>query len=261
MPTATETPTVEASPTVISDDGVQVQKLVLQQGLGSYEGVDDTYLDAWFQTANMGEQSTLNVRQSNIRTPLLRYDLRSIPQDATVSEATLNLWVAESSGVGTICLQVYMMRRPWREDVANWIEADTGMTWAGAGAGGAAQDYEASLVDAVSFEGSQQWVAIDIAPAVQYWVQHPEANYGLVIKGVGATSGESRFASSQWETRQQRPKMLLSYEHKPVRTQMAWLDALKRMSPLQWLGIITAVAAALLLLVAAGIPSKVRPRH
>jgi len=117
------------------------------------------------------------------------------------------------------------------------------------------------LVEDASFDSAQQWLSIDIAPAVQYWVRHPEANFGLVIKGVGSTSGESRFASSQWETRQQRPRMLLTYERAPSQAHSAWIRLLQKMNPLQWLGIITSVVAVLLLLVAAGIPSKVRSRR
>ncbi len=261
-PTLEATPSgpPEATPTS-SGDVVQVEKLVLQQGLGSYDGVADTYLDAWFQTSNMGQETTLNVRQDNIRSSLLRYDLTAIPQDAAIREATLNLWVEQVTESDAVCLQVYMLRRPWQEDLATWIEADMGTGWANGGAGEADEDYEARLIDDLSLGDAQQWLSIDIAPAVQYWVQHPEANYGLVIKGVGATNGESLFASSQWEIRQKRPKLLLSYRREPAQAQSAWIRLLRRTNPLQWLGIITTAIAVVLLLIAAGIPSKARLRR
>jgi len=259
-PTQTEALPVQPSPTLTKDgDVVRVRELVLQKGLGGYEGVYDTYLDAWSQTTNAGDQSALLVRQPNVRSALLRYDLSSIPHDAVVREAKLNLWVAESSGQGAMCLQVYMMRRPWQESAATWIEADTGVGWAAGGAGAAGTDYQLALVDAVTLESPQQWAAFDIAAAVQYWVQHPEANYGLLIKGVGSDGIEYLLSSSQWETRQQRPKILASYEIRPAQSQSALPGSTDNANSLRWLGILTAVAAAVLLLVAAGIPSKAKP--
>ena len=209
-PTRTLTPTRTNTPTPTPTR--KKARLTFQQGLANYQGVADTYIDSWHQASNMGQGITFSVRQPNIQNALLRYDLSTVPGETVITEATLNLWVTQASNPSSLTLQAFMLRRPWDEDAATWLEAQTGSAWGKPGAEDSVEDREAEPMGEVQISGASKWASIDITRMVQYWVQHPKENYGLLLKGVGGTSVEYQFASSQWLKVQQRPKLLVSYE-------------------------------------------------
>jgi len=243
-PTPTNTPTLTPTSTATPTPTRERVKIALQQGLANYQGVSDTYLDRWNQSSVMGQNATFSVRQNGIRVGLIRYDLSRVPEDAILLEAKLNLWLAYSSNPGRIVLRAYRLRRPWNESAANWIEADTGEAWASPGAEGM-EDHDPEVVGEAVLEGDQKWISLDISKAVRYWLQHPEKNFGLLLRSEGGVSVEHQFASSQWRQLHQRPKLLLTYELKP---KAVGAEELPRMKPLQWLGIGVFVAVLVLLL-------------
>ena len=243
--TATATPTNTPSPTPTRPK----VKLALQQGLASYEGVSDTYLDAWNQESPMGRNGTLIVRQTDVRAALIRYDLERVPTDAIVTDATLNLWVARSSNPASIPLRAYVLQSRWNEDTATWLEADTGVSWAGPGASACGEDLEAEPVAKVVLSEAQKWITIDITGAAGQWVKDPDRNHGLILKGGGGVSVQYQLASSQWRQRDQRPRLLLTYEIEPKRVEA---EAAKTMKLIQWLGSALAVLAVLLLFMTRG---------
>ena len=212
-PTHTSTPTRTSTPTPTPTR--RKVRLAFQQGLANYRGVTDTYIDAWHQTSNWGQGATFSVRQAGVRNALLRYDLKTVPSEAIVTEATLNLWVAYVSNPSTLSLRAFMLRRPWDEDAATWLEAQPGSAWTKPGADDPLEDREANPMGEAEIAGGSKWISLDVTRMVQYWVQHPEENYGLLLKGVGGTNVEHQFASSQWLQAQQRPKLLVSYELAP----------------------------------------------
>ena len=187
--------------------------LVLQQGLGDYQGAADTQLDAWQQEANLGQKATFGVRQNDIRLGLVRFELSGVPAKAIITSASLDLWLYYASNPGSLTLQAYLVRRPWNENTATWLEADTAIPWGGPGASDLLRDRHATPVGEVLLAGGEQrWVTVDVTSAVRHWLEHPEENYGLLLRGEGTTSVEYQFASSQWRQAQQRPKLSLSYE-------------------------------------------------
>jgi len=227
-PTATVTPTNTPVPTPTRPQ----HKLAFQQGLANYQGVSDTYLDAWNQEAMMGENNRFSVRQGGIRVGLIRYDLSQVPLDATITEATLNLWVTNKSNPSSLSLYAFSLHCPWQEGTATWLRPNSDTLWGAPGTNAPCGDHEDELVGEVSLGGDQEWTSIDITKAVQVWAQHPEENFGLLLIGHGGASVEYQFASSQWKDRHQRPKLLLTYELEPDVSEVAhqkMSDALRRL--------------------------------
>ena len=227
-------------------------KLTFQQDVADYQGVSDTYLDAWRQRTNKGQHATMDIRQGNIRVGLIRYDLEGVPPDVTVTKANLNLWIAYASNSGRVSLRAYRLRRPWNEDMATWFVADTANPWDIPGAGDLDKDHSPELVGETVLSGSRKWVRIDIAPAVQYWLQRPDENYGLILLSEGSTSVEHQFASSQWEQRDQRPNLVLYGERE---ARLVGTEFIEELGGLQWLGLLVAALALLFLLVGRKLPA------
>jgi len=214
-PAATSTPTPGEGTIVPLPTPTQApMRLTLQQGMNGYQGTTDTYLDSWSQTANFGPGPALYLREGNIQVALMRYDLK-LPAEATVLDATLNLWVTESVRPTNAPLKAYLLSVPWQEDAATWLEADMGHLWNGPGAG-SSQDYRAWVVAEASLPKGQQWVSLDITQAVQQWARHPQENYGLLLRLEGVQDGQYQFASSEWEQVEQRHRLTLTYTLEPA---------------------------------------------
>ena len=242
-PTRTATPTPTNTPTATPTR--QRVSLAYQQGLAGYEGVSDTYLDAWNQTATMGNVATFSVRQNGIRAGLVRFGLDDVPGNAIVIEARLELWAAYSSNPGRINLRAYNMGREWSESTASWIEAESGRPWSAPGADAPGEDRGGELAGTVGHAGAQRWASIDVTKAARQWIENPERNYGVMLKGEGGVSVEYQFASSQFQQSRLRPKLLLVYELEP---DVKAIEGGRETEFLQVLGIATALLVLFYLL-------------
>lgn len=197
----------------------------------------------------MGQNGSLAVRTNDVRTALVRHDIERVPTDVIVTDATLNLWVARGSNPASIALRVYVLQSSWNEGAATWLEADTGVSWADPGANSHGKDLGVEPIAEVILSEAQRWITIDVTEAAQQWATDPESNYGLILKGGGGVSVEYQLASSQAQQRDQRPKLLLTYEIEPKPVEAEAAKAIR----LVWLlGGALAVLAVLLLLMTRG---------
>ncbi len=126
-PTHTATPTNTPTPTATpSGDNT----LTLQPN--DTAGVD-TRLASNQATANFGADDKLYVGESNqnssVHRSLLRFDLSGIPANATITSATLSLWLTDDFSDNAGTFNVYRVRRAWTEDGATWNAAATGSNW------------------------------------------------------------------------------------------------------------------------------------
>jgi hypothetical protein len=239
VPTPSATPTAEATPYRF--------KLALQQGLGDYEGVEDTYLDAWNQTARMGQDGSLRVRRGGVRSALLRYDLEHLPAEARLARAELKLWTAAASNRGDLGLCAYEMLSPWEENLASWLSSSKGRPWWAPGANGLGEDRDGDVVAEILLSEDEQWVSLDVTEIVREWLAHPEDNHGLFLRGEGETNVEYTFASSQWRRLpRQRPKLLLTFDVEP---EVIPAEEEKR-DLLPWIGVGAGVVVLVVLLLA-----------
>ncbi|MCG2770065.1 MAG: DNRLRE domain-containing protein, partial [Chloroflexota bacterium] len=55
------------------------------------------------------------------------------------------------------------------------------------------------------------WYHFDVTQAVRHWLEHPETNYGLIIKGHSNASVEYRLFSSDWVQLDLRPELVILY--------------------------------------------------
>lgn len=116
---------------------------------------------------------------------LLRFDLAaSIPQEAVVTEASLELYASYSEYPAvTTDVGVYEVLRLWTESGATWTHATADATWQEAGCQGSA-DRSSEYLGLASLDTTspwQLWGDTQLTSLVQRWVSDPVHNYGVVL--------------------------------------------------------------------------------
>ncbi len=208
-PTATATPTPASTPTPTATPSAT--QVVFQQGVGDYDGMTDTYINAWAPAVNYGSSGILYLRSNDIIAALLHFDLTSIPQDATVQEATLSLYVNYRSNTNLLAARVYGVLRPWVVSETTWLSATQDIAWAVPGANGIGSDRSGLPVDGLGFDSVNQWYTVTVSSLVQTWVADPATNRGLIIKADPGDSVQYTLLSSNHANPAYRPFLVVTY--------------------------------------------------
>ena len=187
---------------------------------------EDTYLSAANVTYNNGGNVELHVdvTTGTARRTALKWDVSSIPTNATVSSASLALYVINTSPYQ---YSLYNMRRTWVEGIssqaasstsANWNTYDGANSWGTVGAANTSTDrYNTNLWSATttsfSTTGSKtETLNSDGVAVVQGWIAGSVSNFGLIMQNYSGTTNDAvYFASSENSTVANRPKLNLSY--------------------------------------------------
>ena len=159
------------------------------------------------------------------RGTLLKWDLSAIPTDATISSASLTVYVSTSS---TAVYNMYNMRRDWLEgtgqrtqtnDGASWNTYDGVNAWGTNGAANTTSDrYDTNLWGAgtTSFSTTGfKTVSLDAdgLAVIQGWIAGTLSNFGLTIQNYTETTGSDELvmASKENATSANWPKLNLTY--------------------------------------------------
>ena len=211
-PTSTQGPTTSPTPTVVPS------VVTLRQDAAGYDGVADAYLDLGHGDSNYGRDGRLIVKTVGNVTTLIRFDVAApwVPAGVRVSGATLKLYFSARSPAAPVTLRVYRVLRSWAETEATWSLAGAGQPWSRAGCAEPGSDYSANADDEVICYGDGAAPAelmLDVTDSVQYWLDHPDENYGLVVKADSCRTLTAMYFyySSQWSVMAQRPQLEVRY--------------------------------------------------
>lgn len=189
-------------------------QVTLRRGLDGYDGVRDTYLKEEAPNTSHGSEQNVHIRESynTHKRALMRFDLSSIPRQATIVEARLALFFVavyrgEAGEVG-----LYHLRRTWDEANATWISTGSGDSWSRPGCDDDLRDYDPAPFAEILFDDLNYYFYADITAAVRQWVAEPDNNYGFVIRGY--SSADLRLSSSE-DLEHQRPTLYVTYEIPP----------------------------------------------
>ncbi len=125
----------------------------------------DSYIDTATSTKNYGAAALLNVDGTSEVT-YIQFDLASIPSGATVSGATLKLYVNGVTTAGSF--NVDYVNAAWTESTIDASNAPTPGTTI------------ASNVN-ISAADRNQYILIDVTSAVQAWLSGAETNNGIAL--------------------------------------------------------------------------------
>jgi len=185
-----------------------------RQGLDGYNGVKDTYIDStvlpWSSVTQQNE-IVMRVRQKNVKSALLYFDVSSIPANATIKSATLKVYASYGS-LPNLLLSGYALKKPWDVNTANWWNASSMSKWEMAGANGSG-DRDSTPFDSALVKAGG-WVTLDATALVQSWVSG--SNYGLILRGDNAApKTEWQIISSDFSNPALRPTLEVTYDYIP----------------------------------------------
>jgi len=209
-PTATSTSTTvpaTATPTTPAGSDTIV---TLQQGVDGYSGVADTYVYLYAPNDNYAWGDALKVGYRQQYAGLLRFELGSIPYGATVTQATLQVYVSGWSGKN-ITAGAYAVLRPWGVDQATWNVASSSSNWALPGCNDTATDRRSTPEATFLTSGIYKWYALDVTGLVQEWVNGTLGNQGVLLRQTVYDTYNMFFASAEHGTASLRPKLTITY--------------------------------------------------
>ncbi|MCW5860013.1 MAG: DNRLRE domain-containing protein, partial [Caldilineales bacterium] len=189
---------------------LQAYSLVLQPGSNGYNGVTDTFLDAWLPTANYAASQTLEWRAEGAnpaKSGLFKFDLSPLPANSVVSSASLSYY-ATLDGGQDLTARIYRMGRAWDVNAATWQQAAAGTPWQTAGARGA-NDRAATATDFKVMTGLG-WVTFNVLADVNAFLAGTP-NHGWLVE---MSDSNARFlvAAAEYTTDlTQRPKLEIRY--------------------------------------------------
>lgn len=191
---------------------------------------DNTLYEDILGASSNGVGANLFVGKTNsnlIRRGLVRFNLGIIPAGATVTSATLTMYMSRTIN-GSQAVTVHRTLADWGEGTSNaggnegngagatpgdatWVNRFFGTTnfWNTAGGDFVAG---ASSTTSVSGTGSYSWTGAGLVADVQAWVDDPSSNFGWLIKGNEATFPTAkRFDSRENSNGSRRPVLSVTY--------------------------------------------------
>jgi hypothetical protein len=170
--------------------------ITIQRGRSG--SVADTYTYRAYPNGNYGGYTVLYTGSLNeyAHHSLLSFDLSVIPSGVTLSEATLSLYMTESSSQS---VNVHRITQMWGENTATWNSF--------------ASAYDSTVWGSFTASGAPKMVDVDLLNLVNAWRSNTFPNYGLLLNHPNYT-GRDRYHSSEATdgVRLYRPKLEVCYE-------------------------------------------------
>jgi len=218
-PTLTHTPTstgVVASPTHTPAATSSIYMYAVQP-----DGITgtDTFLTSSSPATNYGADVAIGIGENNNATDritrgLIRFDLSSIPSNATIVSATLSLWTASDLSDNDRTLRVYRLKSAFDEASATWSFASTDIRWEGPGASGP-NDRESLEIGSIQLSASEAigiQKQIALSPAkIQELVNGAFTNNGFIIVVDTELNDRFNYKSSDTTTASNRPMLVIQY--------------------------------------------------
>jgi hypothetical protein len=190
-------------------------QVILQDGLNDYTGCEDTVIKQGAATTNYVNTNGWSVyyNTGNMEKILIKFDLSSIPSDATITKVWLDTYCSAVYS-STHTVKINRILKPVNYSQCTWNIYSTGNNWDTAGCS-AATDYDSDIIRETSLPQAYQWVTYfgnTLVDDVQKMVNGTYDNNGWIITPTSEPSAAYRsFASSENATVQYRPKLIVEY--------------------------------------------------
>ncbi len=156
---------------------------------GQITPLGDTYTNSADPTTNYGAQKTLDVDAAKEIT-YIQFNLASVPTGASISQATLKLYVNTVVTAGAF--ELYAVNGAWTESA---------LTYSLAPALGSVIDSNVPITTA----DKNQFILIPMTSTVQGWLTTPSSNNGIALVAVG--SFDATFDSKETTTTSHPPEL------------------------------------------------------
>lgn len=163
--------------------------------------VADSYLYQFTASTNYGTDTQIQIYP---RTPswtkrgIIKFDLSSLPPDATINSAVLYLHEATTYG-STRTIGAYRVTAGWNENMATWDSL------------GSSFDSTASATATLTWDGILGWDTWNLITDVQDFFSGAKANYGWLLRDTNEDSSEQYWYFNSKEAAGNRPYLEVSY--------------------------------------------------
>ena len=179
----------------------------------------DTMLYKYATTTNYSSRIYLYIGEAvgytnAVSRTLVKFDLSVIPSTATITSATLRLYMHSEASTNDRTISVYRMLKDWNDPQCTWNIYSTGNNWTTAG-GFDAADCEQTDISNLAFTSTEAigWKEFTLtATEVQEWVDGTIDNYGMLLKVDTEENDQFRFYSKEYTTDKTLiPQLVIEY--------------------------------------------------
>ena len=179
----------------------------------------DTYILSTSATTNYGTSADMGVGENNNATNkyargLIKFDLSSIPANATITAATLSLWTSSDFSDNDATVRLYRLKVPFVETEATWNKSSASVNWQTAGASGA-NDRESVDIGSVQILANEPLATekqIQLTPSkIQELVSGAFTNNGFILVTAAESNDRFDYKTSDTTTTYRRPKLVIEY--------------------------------------------------
>ena len=186
--------------------------ITLQQGLEGYQGCTDTYIEQYQPNQNYSGQEQIRAGYRQQYASLLRFDVSSLPPDAIVAQATLQLYARGWSGA-SVGMDAFAINRDVNLAQATWNQAQTGSSWGVAGCNHVPTDRQGLAESSIVLTLPDTWYEFDLTALVRRWLDGSMANNGVLLRATDPLSTHSfQFASAENGNAALRPRLIISFD-------------------------------------------------
>lgn len=212
VPSPTKGPTSTGTPTKAPG----IERVLLQEDHLGYSGTRDTWLNAWDKRNAQPLLGGLEIKGGEAKAVLIRFDLTGqLPPGAHLVQAELVFYVEipAYTVARELDISAFRVLREWEEDKASWqyVDADAKIPWGAAGCDAVGQDRVGDPDDTITLLHRAVFRGLDVTDSVGYWLQHPDENYGWLVKGGASSTGTFTFDSSRSSMLANRPVLRIDY--------------------------------------------------
>ncbi len=196
---------------VVSADTIETLKL--QNGLDTYTGTIDTYLDENLSSSNTSGSATLFSRPTGSRlATLVRFAIFEseggpVPDGALIRKAKLSLY---KYSVYDHTYGLHRILSDWDGSSVTWLQKMSGVDWDTPGANTSGVDFASQSDGEGSITWNAGWLDIDVTPGVQDMSSNGQ-NYGWKLVSISGNNNLIRFFSSESADAIQRPTLEIEY--------------------------------------------------
>lgn len=193
--------------------------MTLQQGTNGYSGSADTHIQLYPADGNYCTVSLLKVGYKQQYAALLQFNMSSIPANAAITRAALQVY-AVGWGGADITAGAYYITRTVNLCQSTWTQAQANNNWGQGGANDSATDRRSTAESTISTSGVSRWYSFDLTSVAQGWTNGRLANNGVLLRAAYSV-GTFYFASADHATVSLRPKLVVTYRNTTEQTPVA----------------------------------------
>ena len=197
------------------------ETVTFQNGTSNYTGTRDSFIAQSTPNKNYAGNAKIQVKSDTSMVSLLSFSLPEIPDDVTVTKATLSVTALGAAANSVEQVQAYSLLQDWQENRVTWKrrmrQDDSDILWQAPGASQPGADSGATPVGRLE-KMIDTTYSVDVTSVVHSWIENPASNYGILLKS-SQNSGTAQYSFASSEHSNKRIRPLLSIEYTLPETQ------------------------------------------